>query len=373
MARDWLLQNLAWAVPVGLLLLFLPALAIFAGLAWRFGRDPRIPRAPDYVREPPSEDSPALVGALVREGQEIGPPEFLATFFDLIRRGYFAAEHARTEQRTWKGLRTELVSDLRLRRTGKDPADLPLWDRQVHDAVADVVPEDGAFLSELGDAMKAQARTFQRRFEEFRRSASGEVRRRDWIDRRGRRLWGAAISLFGAVGILAFAIALFEAGSGTPRLGILLGVLAVPNAILLGILGKLLPKSLTRRTRRGAELVARWEGLGRYLEDFSAMRDAPPISLVLWEQLLVYAIVLGVAERVLEAAQLAAPAELAEASQLYWLDGDGLGGGLTVLRMGTLMSGIGRAAGVGAPASVISGLGGGFSGEGFGGGRRVRW
>ena len=45
------------------------------------------------------------------------------------------------------------------------------------------------------------------------------------------------------------------------------------------------------------------------------MKDAPPASVVLWERLLVYGIVLGVADKVLEAAQIAAPVGARTAEQ----------------------------------------------------------
>ena len=55
------------------------------------------------------------------------------------------------------------------------------------------------------------------------------------------------------------------------------------------------------------------------------MKEAPAISLPLWEQYLVYGIALGVADDELEAARLRAP-EAVSGSNLYWYGDQGFGG-----------------------------------------------
>lgn len=342
----------------------MPALGAFGYLGFWHGRDPSAKGPPiDYVREPPSDDSPALVGALMREGQKVSVPELIATFFDLIRRGYFSSAHEHSERSTWMGLRREAVSDLRVRRTDQDPDDLDRWDRDVYDIVDGVLPPDGELLSRFGELLGERAREFQSRFGSFQRDVGRELRARKWINTRGRTLWTGFLSAFGAVFVAGFSLTLWQLGrEDVPLAGGALMLLGVSNALLLAVLGSRFPTMLTRRTKEGARLARSWEGLRRYLDDFSAMQDAPPISLALWERLLVYGIVLGAADRVLEAAQLVAPHGLEEQSQLFWIDGagTGLGGGLTWMRLDSLSLGVNRAMG-GAPGAV-SGLGGGFAG-----------
>ena len=85
-------------------------------------------------------------------------------------------------------------------------------------------------------------------------------------------------------------------------------------------------KMWVRRTKIGALEAARWSAFRRYLEDFSRLEEAPPIAIGLWEEYLVYAIALGVAEDVLEAARLRAPEVLEDESSLYWYGNHGFGG-----------------------------------------------
>ena len=89
---------------------------------------------------------------------------------------------------------------------------------------------------------------------------------------------------------------------------------------------------------------------------------APAATLELWERYLVYGIAFGIAERVLQGAQLHMPEALAQASNLYWIGPHGdLASGPTSLGIGDLASGFGSA--LAPPSSGSGGFGGGFSGD----------
>ena len=90
------------------------------------------------------------------------------------------------------------------------------------------------------------------------------------------------------------------------------------------IFGALTQRRLWRRRSRAGEVEAeRWEAFRRYLTDFPRLQDAPPATLALWERLLVYGIAFGIAERVLQAAHMAMPEAMAQASSIYWISGGG--------------------------------------------------
>src|SRR6185369_10858845 len=62
------------------------------------------------------------------------------------------------------------------------------------------------------------------------------------------------------------------------------------------------------------------------------LQDAPPSTLELWERYLVYGIAFGIAERVLQGAQLHMPDEMHQASSIYWISPTGdLGSGPSAL------------------------------------------
>ena len=53
------------------------------------------------------------------------------------------------------------------------------------------------------------------------------------------------------------------------------------------------PQSLAKRTQKGALHYTKWVNLKKFLHDFSELKKMPPTAIALWEQYLVYAVVLG--------------------------------------------------------------------------------
>ena len=85
-------------------------------------------------------------------------------------------------------------------------------------------------------------------------------------------------------------------------------------------MGAAVNRRLWRRRTPAAQAEAeRWEAFRRYLTDFPRLDIAPAATLELWERFLVYGIAFGIAERVLQGAQLHMPEALAQASTLYWI------------------------------------------------------
>ncbi len=97
-----------------------------------------------------------------------------------------------------------------------------------------------------------------------------------------------------------------------------LGVAALVNAALIVRRPHAAPALAAALAAAEVE-AERWEAFRRYLTDFPRLQDAPPATLALWERLLVYGIAFGIAERVLQAAHLAMPEALAQASSIYWI------------------------------------------------------
>ena len=91
------------------------------------------------------------------------------------------------------------------------------------------------------------------------------------------------------------------------------------------------------RTKAGRDEAERWDAFRRYLTDFPRLQEAPPATLELWERFLVYGIAFGIAERVLQGAQLHMPEEMHHASTIYWISPTGdLGSGPSALGIGDL-------------------------------------
>ena len=88
----------------------------------------------------------------------------------------------------------------------------------------------------------------------------------------------------------------FALTSGNSFWGTFLVIPFIPLTLFLAFLSQ---KSLSRWSREGALEFKRWQAFRRFISDFSLMREAPSILLHIWDRYLVYAVVLGVAEDLL--------------------------------------------------------------------------
>ncbi len=308
-----------------LLLGLLPALAVVGAVFWLYGRELQTGYDREYEQEPPTDTPPALVPTLLRQGGEAGSFEFTATLFDLIRRGVYASTPVTTERKTWGGLRSESVSDLELSAGDKGEALKP-WENAVSHVVDGVIGDGSERLSRFREKIEDERESMSKRFTAFKANVSTEVGNRRWFLSRGALPLALALLVFAGIGALLFYLALDGWRSVYPRWGdvVLLGVgvAAFVNAAI--VLGALTQRRLWRRRSKQGNLEAeRWEAFRRYLTDFPRLQEAPPATLELWERFLVYGIAFGIAERVLQAAHLAMPEELAQASSIYWISPGG--------------------------------------------------
>lgn len=81
-------------------------------------------------------------------------------------------------------------------------------------------------------------------------------------------------------------------------------VFSVASLICLNIVSKVV---LGKWTRKGRNFELKWNNFKKYLKDYSLLKDHPPQSITIWEQFLVYAIALGVADNVINIMKLKIP------------------------------------------------------------------
>ena len=366
---DWVLDHLPLAILLLLLLALAPAAIIVALVWWLYGRERRTGYDREYEQEPPSPLEPALVPPLLRQAPGVGSLEFTATLFDLIRRGNYKAAPATTERRTWAGLRSEQVADLEISPGDAKGDTLTDFERPVAGVVDEILLTGPELLSRFRERITSDREANSKRFEAFKSAVKDGVKGRGWFQDAGATTLAIAAALFFVPGAIALWMGI-EGFAPVARwkdiLLIALGVCACVNTAVL--VGAVLNAKLWRRRSPAAQAEAeRWDAFRRYLTDFPRLDDAPPSSLELWERYLVYGIAFGIAERVLQGAQLRMPEALHEQSSIYWISGNGdLGSGPTSLGIGDLSAGFGSA--LSPPSSGSGGFGGGFSGGGRGGG-----
>ena len=230
--------------------------------------------------------------------------------------------------------------------------------------------EDGPErLSNFRERIEDDRTAMSKHFTSFKANVGTEVGNRKWFISRGAVPLALCLVLFVGARRAAASSSRPTAGARSTRAGTTSCSSVSPSprsSTRRSSIGALTQRKLWRRRSQAGEVEAeRWEAFRRYLTDFPRLQEAPPATLALWERLLVYGIAFGIAERVLQAAHMAMPEELAQASSIYWIsNGGGLGNGATSMGIGDLASGFGSA--LAPPSSGSGGGGGGFSGGGGG-------
>jgi uncharacterized membrane protein len=392
----------AWLVrlqPLFGLLLVVVSVGAMAFVYQRYGREPKVDYGERYEREPPTNDPPAVIGAIITQKPSVGTREFTATLFDLIRRGVLRAQPVSVKK---DGLLSEkTMTDLRVDVGSGDPDSiedfarnvltLENFERRVLNVAERVLSHGPVNLTDFEERIKdSDDRQANRSsYESFSDAVKREVERRDLVERNPGRWLGPATLVLGLAGAAWFVLSLLGVpvgalislifssfigfiGAGVVVWVVFRRVFARPDSAL----GSALHRMWVRRTPKGALLHARWQAFRRYLSDFSRLEESPPASLALWEQFLVYGIALGVAEQVLEAARLHAPSEVAQGGSFYSPGIVGSISGPYIFSFSNLENDFSDAF---TPPSSGSGSGGGgglFSGGGgggFGGGGGGAW
>ena len=319
--------------------------ALLAWLIWRrWGREPEPTTEVEYWREVP-DDAPAVAQALLEWGY-VDTDAFSATVVDLAQRGYLTIEERGSDHvftATGKSrdglLEFERMAMTRLFEDGNETSQKQLtnW-AKAHRASA------ASWLSSFTQAVVKgyEAKGYQ---------VKGQVA--------AYLLYLLVVAAVAFFGVIAWFNDAAVAGA------------AVVGAAVVLLVGIVL---LKRRTPVGAQRHAEWEGLKRFLKDFSQLQDAPSGHMALYERYLVAAVALGVSDELIEALKVRIPEVANDPTFATWYVGSRTGGIGGFSSLGDFSSGFSSATASSfrpPPSSRSSsggGGGGGFSGGGGGGG-----
>ena len=263
------------------------------------GRGPRGSFTGPYYRELPAAYSPAEAGVLWRKRGPVGGPELAATLLDLARRRHLQLVPAGdpTARRSKQDLEVVRAD------TGTDA--LRSHEQLLLDFLfAEVAGgADRMLLSAVPGHPAHQIRAF---LTSWRRELAAA----------GTRLgfWDPSAGRFRALGCLTFVL-LGIGGAGLAlRFGLGISAMVWAGVALVCGVAVLLWRW---RSPRGADDYSKWVAFRRFLAHFSRLDQAEVPALVLWEQYLVYATVLGVARQCLAQMRNVLP-RIPEVDRLAW-------------------------------------------------------
>lgn len=342
------LNNIFFYLPI---IIFLLLVYYIFYLYFRYGKEYKVPKEYDYIREPPTDIRPAVLGHLLSFGQF--KDTFLkATIMDLIHRGVINVEKD-------QNLKKDYIFTL-----NKNEEELDKYEKILVEKI--LFDENDSFtIKELNKKIKKRQEHYYYKFEDFKKAIVDEAKNCDFFDKVSEGKSNLTLGLGCLIPVIALVLTFL-----LKNLLYLLWFFLAPIYIFVGSI------ALKRRSFKGKEEFDKWIAFKNFLNDFSNLKDYGPKSIVIWEKYLIYGTVLGVAKTVLKALKIIFP-------QLSDVENGRLipiitGGSLTNFdqSLDFLNSALSKAVSATSSAyktsrsswSSGSGGGGGFSGGGGGGG-----
>lgn len=278
--------------PIGAIIIYL-----------RHGREPKVDYDGIYERELPTDDSPAVVNALVDSKSDIGNPNmkgFEATILSLIDRkvlDLYSMENSETETR-----------DLFLTFDYDSKNELSDSEAIVFDTLENFADDGTLNLSTLNDSLQNSfnAEWFADQIRNWQSQVSFEIGENGvetYFNDTG-SLQMTGLALLGIVlGIAIAAIGFFFGGTRT-----LTTIVAGVALVVFSIILLFIPESVFGQwTEKGRLFYLKWSNFKKFLQDNSLIKEHPPESIVIWKQYLIYGAALGVADKVYDAMKLQMP------------------------------------------------------------------
>jgi uncharacterized membrane protein len=329
-----------------------------------YGREFNIPKKYDYLREPPMDIRPAEIGYLIKFNQ-FHPFTVQAIVLDLIRRKFI-----RIEEGNGNDFRSGEVVLIKEAEKGIDSLreyeHIFLFDILFRDSNYCTVTKTSPLF--LQNAIRKSPFHFYSPIENFKKGLASAVKDQKLFDPISQEKAEWVISLSS---ILLAIFLLF--GIFIPHSSILLFL--IPFYWIVG------SKAIARRTKKGKDAYDRSLAFKRFLQDFSQVNAYEADSIVVWEKFLVYAVILGVSKKVIDALQVklnvvndSSQSNLFNPSNTNWtrslnsLSANSLALGSSISRLSRPATRSYSGSSSTIHFSSYSGGGGGFSGGGGGGG-----
>ncbi len=355
---NYIIPKVGFALPIlAFLIMFL--------IWFKRGRDQPGAVYAKYVSEPPSDLSPALVGALIDE--RVDTKEVIATIVDLAKRGYLEM----VDEREGKAFKKPLTTFKRK----KSFDDLGGFEKKTAESLFELGSADEVTTAQLKNHFFSKVPPIVSQI--YNAVASEGLFYKN--PKKARSRWVGYGFLVGAVlAVLTFVLS----GAEINGWGLFLAGSIVSTLVVWGFAGY-----MPQRTPKGAQEQKKWQAFRNYLEDLGRFTDMDTAKEK-YEKYLPYAIAFGVEKqwtRRFEDVTVPAPQWYHPPVIIYGLPhtgpigggigggaaGGGVGGGFSLDTLSdSLFTSLGNISNVltSAPSSSSSGKGSAFGGGGFGGG-----
>lgn len=360
--------------------LVLTMVAVYLYFFFKYGKEPDTGYDHDYEREPPRDIPPCILPAILTQSgvqdTEMGK-SFASALIESARLGYLEISEIEKKVLLFKskGLEYSLTDKGEKLLRGKyepsgDERALIAFEEDVIRTIFIQAGEGGKVTSHEIEAWAKKTTGMKNNFKALMDKHKKILRSNfekeyfkldDPVSEKARKTFIAISVAFG----LLFVV-LFIGGLRSP---VLFGF--APLVIILGVL---LSIPLARRTPEAALEIEKWKAFKKFMSDFSAMKDAGPSLLPLWEHYLVYAVALGVADKLINNLKLVAKEYHSPVPMVAWFHPihaasfgpEGIGDGISSLD--AMTASLSNLDALSSAMTTSTSSGGGFSGGGGGGG-----
>ncbi|OAA29741.1 hypothetical protein AT15_01525 [Kosmotoga arenicorallina S304] len=281
-----------WKYYLPVVLAVLTIVVLFV-IFYFMGREPNIAYDAYYERELPTNDEPELVNAIVKnlcmgvDNDGIG-----ACILNLYRRGYVDF-NVNPKKEKVEGIIIKKATGTDLASTERQL--LSFFAKYAIDFGEEKVFDFGE-LKRRFRGKQSEARKFTQELNAWKSLIKGKVRERKYLLSSGAwlsKLYSVFLIFISFFTLISISSS-YELGFLSDYARYIYGIFAVTGAIVF-----FLPVDVFGRwTKTGREYYLKWKNFENFLKDYSLLSEYPPSSVVLWEEYLVYATALGIAEEV---------------------------------------------------------------------------
>ena len=365
----------------------------------KFGKEYKPQFTGDYWRDVPDPDYHPAVVARNERWDKNSTSDISATIMHLHVNGFITVEQANREK---KGVfRTKTIEDFIITEVPNiapptDPIDVATMKFLFEEVHSSVETSTGGrrqiYISDISNMAERNPETAKYSLDRWQAVLDGEVFKKDLFETTGATIASAYKGI--AVVLIFLTVFAIAMGGGFLDGDVLIYFLGGSFVMfVVALIFAIFSKTMNRRSHHANEVHAKTKALKKWLCEFTTLDERPALDTKVWGEFMVYATILGVADKAMKQMKIAEP-EIFEDDYLgttgylpwwFWcspnLHGNSFGGsadGFSTLEhafsnVGSALESASKGdwssgSGFGGGGFSIGG-GGGFGGGGFGGAR----
>jgi len=281
-------NSLIFLVVLGVISIALIGWGFFEFL--RHGKEHKPTFTEEYWRDVPDKDlHPAVIGRLYRWDKENGN-DLVATIMHLSVIGALEIHKGTHQQERLIGTK-ETTEYFVVKTQNADQVISNRVDRAAMDMLFTKFSggKDQLWLSDIKKFGESNPTEYNNTMMNWQGQLTAAVNAADLFEEEGVRWQNILITVAMIYGVIGVVMA-YATSNWWPL------IFMIPTAVAVFIISNFMP----RRSQKGCDDYARCQALRKWLLDFSNLKERPPMDVKVWGELMIYAYLFGIADRVIK-------------------------------------------------------------------------